>query len=369
MSNIVIACNHSYPLTGGCEKVVQQVAESMVEKSHKVSILSKSYTRIPFDYNGVRYQNCGINFFSFMKNIDAINPDYLMIYSDFFIFWPEILAKTKNINCKKIIFPVGLNATYKEKNSYLFDLFKNRSNDFIVVTHSSDYRDYNICKGNGIPVRIIPNGINFEEISKKDFSFREKYSINTKYILLCISNFFPGKAQEKLIPILNEVYKEIKDFTVVFICSTTSSSIINRTKSIFSSILEKYDFQSRVLCDIPREEVIESLFESDIFLFPSQKEVAPLVLLESMAAKLPWISLNVGNASALDGGVIVNSQKDKDGNCVYDNNVNTIFAKNILKLLLNSKLRKRLGKNGFNKVFSDFNWKDISESYNELFTL
>ena len=54
--------------------------------------------------------------------------------------------------------------------------------------------------------------------------------------------------------------------------------------------------------------VVEStIAEADLFLFPSTIECAPLVILEAMAAGVPWISYDVGNVRELDGGLVVGS--------------------------------------------------------------
>ena len=78
---------------------------------------------------------------------------------------------------------------------------------------------------------------------------------------------------------------------------------------------------------------IEFSENSNVFLFPTEKEVAPIVLLESMAASLPWISADVGNARGLEGGKVVSAQKDSRYHSVFDERVKSLFAKGISGLL------------------------------------
>jgi len=55
----------------------------------------------------------------------------------------------------------------------------------------------------------------------------------------------------------------------------------------------------------PSGAVGRELAEADVFLFTSQIECAPIVILEAMAAGLPWVSFDVGNVRELPGGIVV----------------------------------------------------------------
>jgi glycosyltransferase involved in cell wall biosynthesis len=58
--------------------------------------------------------------------------------------------------------------------------------------------------------------------------------------------------------------------------------------------------------DGSKREVVEAALSSaDLFLLPSRIECSPLVIIESMAASLPWISYDVGNVRELAGGIVV----------------------------------------------------------------
>jgi len=365
MAKIVIACNHDYTTsTGGCEIITKQIAENMVRMGHKCVIFSRAKWT-PTTENGVGIVNCGSNPNHFLKNLHNENADYLLVYSDYFCFWPIILAKSQEIKCKKILFPVGLN--YTLSNPVMVQMLKSRASQFKIVTHSEDYDDYLFLSKNNIPVSVIPNGVDLKEIHQQNFSFRQKYNIGDKKMFLCVSNFYPGKGQEFLPPILSELHKKYQDFIVVFISSTTEHMVLNRIRDRFSKGLSKCMFKSKMLIDIPREDVIQSLFEADTFLFPSQKEVAPLVLLEAMATGLPWISLDVGNVKSLKGGMIINTPKDKNGNSVYTQQTNDYFIKSIETILLDKENGNYLGETGREKIKKELNWEVISKQYSDLF--
>ena len=77
-----------------------------------------------------------------------------------------------------------------------------------------------------------------------------------------------------------------------------------------------------LLADPPRDQVVEAYWDADLFVFCSMVECSPLVLFEAMAAGLPFVSLDVGNAAEIaawsGAGVIVESARRDDGLVVAD---------------------------------------------------
>lgn len=371
MSDIAIACNHDYiSSVGGCEKVVQQIATKLSGLGHKCFVFSNSYSKFPIAKDNVGIQNCGKSYNQFCDHVNKINPDFLLIYSDFFIFLPPMLAQPSKIKAKKILFPVGLNNILS--SSIFSNLFIKNHSEFKVIAHSEKYTDFIFCKQNNIPVEIIPNGVDFEEFSPaSEPYFREKYGFDIhKKLFSNVSNFFPGKGQEILPKILFDIKSNVGDiFEMVFICSSSQIGAINRIRERFYKTIKSCDFQCKILVDIPRKDVVQSFFESDLFLFPSQKEVAPLVIIEAMAAGLPWVSFDVGNVSELLGGTIIKSSKDKSGFIIFDS-----LAKNLLHNAIMDCCKKYETKNTENKnriieeTKNKYNWDKIKLLYHKLFT-
>lgn len=369
MKKIIIGVNHSYPdSTGGCERVVYQIASGLQKKyNYECFILSNS-CKFPQKYNGVYVAPCPMVADDFFNKINSFNADHFFIYSDVFHQWPFIVQNPEKINCKKSVALVGMNCMLS--NQFLFNHFKRKCNEhFGVVVHSKNYQDYKICVGNSIPAVIIPNFVDMDEFIFTDKNnFREKYNIKENNIILCVSNFFPGKGQEFLVPIFNNIQKKGHDFIVVFISSTTQWAAIEQYKKMASRKINGSSFKSLFLNDISREDVVSAFKESDLFVFPSQKEVSPIVILEAMASRTPWVAMNVGNLEELSGGLLINNEKkDNNGFLRYDDSVYNMFVENIDTLLLDRGLGVKLGKEGLDMISSKYSLNSVLEKYDKFF--
>lgn len=353
MKNLIICVNHSYPdSVGGSEKVVKQISEGLVSDfGYKCTILSNS-SKEEKTINGVCIKKCSTIFSDFINQLNSLRPDHLFVYGDLFHQWSFILQNNR-LPFSKSIALVGMNGMIS--NKFLFEQFKKNKDNFSVITHSDNYQDFQECSKNSINVNVIPNGIDLKEFDFQKESFRKKYNIKEKYILLCVSNFFPGKGQEFLIPSLEKLNNNRKDFITVFVSSTCLWNAVEiRRKSIMSKT-KSLNFNSLFLNDIPREDIISAFLDADVFVFPSEKEVSPLVILESMASNTPWISLPVGNVRELKGGIIIKKHDD--------------FSKEIDCLLNNEGLRNALSKEGRKQIEEKYDFKEIIKIYDSVFSL
>jgi glycosyltransferase involved in cell wall biosynthesis len=368
MKKLVIGVNHSYPeSTGGSEKVVQQIAEGLSSQFGYECFIFSNTAKQERIINGVVIKKCSMVLSDFLNQLNKIKPDHFFIYGDLFYQWPLILSNTKKLLFSKSIALVGMNNMLS--NNFLFSQFKKTINDFSVITHSDNYQDFIECKNNSIPVSVIPNGINLDEFNIVNNNFRKKYNVTDKNIILCVSNFFPGKGQEFLAPIFERLYKKRKDFIVIFISSNCSWNIVESRRKNITNKINLLQFNSLFLNNIPREDVISAFLSSDVFVFPSQKEVSPLVILESMASRTPWISLPVGNVNKLKGGFIIDSnKKDIDGLMLYSDDVYQLFCDGIDRLLSDDKLKKILSYEGRKQIEEEYDFREIIKMYDKFFS-
>lgn len=369
MPGLLVCVNHAAPFhVGGSEKVVQQIVRSMKWK-HNIDchILTKFTYQQKTIHDGVVIERCAQTSEDFLEQVRSIDADYLLTYSDCFSHWSTLLREAEKIRCKQSIALVGMNDMIHDQN--MKSMFFNKNHLFRVITHSDNYQDYRYCSEKKIPVHVIPNGIDLDEFKDQNFSFREKYEITTPKMTLCVSNFFPGKGQDHLLHVLNKVAEKNKDFTAVFISSKVSFFVANNLMQRFEIMLKRFaKFKYVFLRDIPRRDTIQAFREADVFTFPSQQEVAPLVVLEAMATRTPWVSLSVGNVPTLHGGIVIPAVKKIRDQYQYDEEMYQQFANGVQQILSNSNLAKTLADEGYKQIESELNWDLIQEQYRKVIT-
>ena len=92
-----------------------------------------------------------------------------------------------------------------------------------------------------------------------------------------------------------------------------------------------------------------------------------MVILESMAAGIPWISFPVGNTPDLPGGVVVPCKiRDAQGYLRPSSLELESFSREIKELLINDSKRNDLGSAGLAMVNNFFNWDAVAEMYNAV---
>jgi len=355
-----IFCNFGPPSIGGSEEVIKQIARNL-SIYYDVTIYSHSQKN-PHkdDYDGVMHARSESGDYL----ISQINEnDHILVYSDSFWGWDTIVENIDKVVPDVSVALVG--AYYMQSHPAIFDLLKKNIDKFNLITHSSTTPDHKWCIDNDLPVKVIPNGVDLSEFSNNTIDFREKYKIKEKYILLNVAQFFYGKGQSSL----GLINKELKRYTDDFIIVQISSSIdypyeqrfLRKAKKNFNN--EKCLF----LRNIPREDVVSAFKNSDVFCFTSGKEVAPLVILESMAAGLPFVSLPVGDISNYPGVIINTAIEDKKGYKIIDKRTVEVYAYCMYPILVNDDLRKRLIRFGQEEV-EKLDWKNIVPQYDGIFS-
>lgn len=364
--HLVIAVNHSWDHVGGSERVVQQISEAMVSNyGYRVTVVSRSRTSDD-THNGVEYVRCARNPEDFIKQLRRLTPSHTLVYSDCFTYWSVLLKELENVPGTKSIALVGMNHMLGRSGD--MRMFLDKKDQIRTITHSDNYQDYKICTDKGITPTVIPNGVDLEEFDKAEYCFRDRYQIGTGNLIVCVSNFFPGKGQNHLIPPLRQLHEKGVDFTAVFISNNVNFPFARILSSVVEKSLATAKFKNRFFTSLARKYVVAAISEADVFAFPSQKEVAPLVVLEAMACRTPWVAMPVGNVPQLDGGKIVPSRcRDKDGFAKYDSESYKWFAKHLEDILTDEKLKKKLGDDGRYMIESTYNWEAISEQYDRVF--
>jgi len=157
------------------------------------------------------------------------------------------------------------------------------------------------------------------------------------------------------------------DTAVVYVFNSIKYKYGDRFLYNCKKLMQQYNCY--FLQDLPREDVVSAFKCSDVFLFASKKEVAPLVILESQAAGLPWVSLDVGDIENRHGGFIISSKNiDIKGYKCFSSQVVSKYISSLTHIICDDSIRKRLSEEGKRDI-KKYDWQKIYLYYDRVFKL
>jgi glycosyltransferase involved in cell wall biosynthesis len=396
-----------FPEKIGMSEVAKRISEGLVKQGHEVVILTGFNEKRQNDLiNGVKVVSFNIsgNYLDGFKGEVQEYIDYL-IYEKYDILvnfaaqqWAtdlcfDILDK---ITAKKIFVPTGFSGLFLKKyESYFYEM----KNWVLKYDHTIflgyKYRDYtfckNICNLSNDKISVITNGASKEEfLSVSKFDIKTKLCLNKNDKLIihigsytgykghieCLKIFYKSKLKNTNILFVGENF-ELND-SLKFISKFRWFKNLQNTffyrpwaiSNFFFYVMYSIKGYSKktFAISLKRNELIASLQQADLFLFPSNIECSPVVLFESMASKTPFLVSDVGNSKEIiewtNGGELLKTVIDKDGFSHIDINAS---AKHLFEILNNNKKLNTYGLNGYDAWLNNFTWENIVIQYENLY--
>lgn len=226
----------------------------------------------------------------------------------------------------------------------------------ITETVANEYKKINIPTNK---IELIPNGVDFDRISKKKtkFDIREKHNIsdNSK-IILSVGRHHPKKNYS----IIPDIIKYLLENN----CDVYWIVIGSKSRTTFGQEIDKHVMDRLILIDelkgeqgddlnleVPSDALTVYYKQSDIFAMPSVLETFGIVIIEAMSAGLPIVCFNAPGVSDI-----------MSKECGYICELNNIDE---------FKLKTMMLVNGNNLHFSqksakkaqNFKWDSISKKY------
>jgi glycosyltransferase involved in cell wall biosynthesis len=195
-------------------------------------------------------------------------------------------------------------------------------------------------------IETIRNGINLDTMITKTIDFKEKYKIESSYILF-VGRFSKVKGIDILLQAIKILKNkdELKD--IIFVIMGVDFGFQNE---MFRMIDEfKINEKILVIKNPSRDDVIAAYRESEFLVLPSRWELSPLTPLEGFSFKKPVISSDVH-------GIPYTLEKDRNCILIQAEDYNEL-AESIIKLVIDEEKRIKLGVSGFNSVNSELNSK------------
>lgn len=193
-------------------------------------------------------------------------------------------------------------------------------------------------------VSICPNGIPVVNLEYKERN-------NPIPRLLFLSNLIVSKG----VIVLLDALKILKDKGYSFVCDFVGGETKEIDGNRFAEEVNKRGLNQLVIYHGKKygHEKEQLFSQTDVFVFPTNEDCFPLVLLEAMSYHLPIVTTNEG---AIPDEVI-----DGENGLIGEQKNPRSIADCIEKILCNKEIRKEMGKNGYQKLIEHFTI-DVYES-------
>lgn len=348
MKKLLIFTNHTLPAnTGGCEIIVDNIACNFSHRGVDVCVYGSDVQ------TEMSYNNYAVKKFSDQTSVSEAclqlnKDDCILVYSDSCFAWPHIINLIDVLPCRVVLCTVGF--YYSSKHPVVLRKIKNNKDKIKIVVHSSLHPEVKYLSSMGVPYSIIPNAVDLKEFEKTICVEANVFKIIT------IANCYPNKGHPQCIEALKLIHEKGIEFEWDVFCTTSTVPVARNMTRILKQSMDVLPFKATMNLDSSRSYLIECLKSSTLLIHGSVSEVAPVVILEAMAARCPWVCFDVGNVRELCGGLVA---KDPDKNIVD-------LSTQAEKLLMDYELRQNLKIDGYNLIQTKFCWEKVIEEYNKI---
>jgi len=373
-----------HPSIGGAQEVVRQISERLVKMGHDVTIATTKIPRKSLIYNGVKIKEFDISG-NYVKGYIGNTTDYLnfVLNSDYDIImnyaaqqWATdlLLPLLKKIRAKKILVPCGYSGLKSHDYVQYYENLKKWLHDYdATIYHSNEYQDIIFAKENNVnKIVFIPNGADEKEfLNPVDDSIWELINLpRERFIILTIGNHTGAKGHYESIKIFE--LANIRNSTLLIIGNPVENGCyyqcLKKSFLFNYNIKNKYKKKNIIIGKFSREEIVNLLKISNLFLFPSNIECSPIVLFEAMASSTAFVCSNVGNAKEIikwsNGGILIPTFTKNDGYSTVDLKKG---AEIVELLFFNDEIRNSLAQSGFENWKNKYTWEKIARKYEKLY--
>ena len=203
-------------------------------------------------------------------------------------------------------YPEYFDSKFGKWYRYLLPKLVNNCIGVITVSDFSKNRILNHIDTDPDKIIVVPNGINFENITKKDASFsiyQFTENLRFKRYVLCVGTIEPRKNISSLLQAWSKISNHISD-DLCLIITGKKDSLIQFAKSNTDIVLPDNVFFSGF---VTKELLYHLYANSELFVYPSLYEGFGLPPLEAMASGVPIISSNISSIPEVvgDAGLLI----------------------------------------------------------------
>ena len=348
------------PLIGGAERVVQRVSEGLASRGHEVVVVtsgsrrSETLNRVRierFPLSGNAARGISGDTRAVLRIVDEFAPDIVFNYAAQTWHADTFASRIGEPRSYRLVLaPCGFSAMEDPRYAGYFSQMRSWLPHYdALVLHSAVYRDWEFAAAAGTPpnlMHVIPNGADEPPL-------RRAHS-RAETLFATVGSHVRSKGHSEFVAAVRQIGSTTAARGVVVAPPRRGLDIARgcQPRCLLESL--RPDRVIRFIDGRPLGAVGGVLAEADAFLFPSQIECAPIVILEAMAAGVPWVSYDVGNVRELAGGVVVGSLDE-----LVDAGA---------QLARRPGERARLGEGGRRAWRQRYRWPQIVDRYEQLFT-
>ncbi len=300
---VLLVVDFFYPSIGGTERLAEHTGVALTKLGMTVEVAARRLaTRNVSEVNGMRIHEIGDDReHDLAQVLREGHFDAILVQSDP-TSWPAMVAPTLvDQDARTVVVPCinaenfAIMAGNPAVRSAVLDRL--RRADAVGVSSLSGF-DQRFARDNGLSSVYVPNATPGLEPTP---GFRSRHGLREDVpLLLCVGNEWAVKNH---IGLLEALHEDDGSWQLAVIGSPAEHEphVAARVRE-----LAAHDPRVLILGGLPPDEVADAMLASNILLLPSLAEATPMVILEAMSCRLPWIATpQCGAVHDHAGGLIV----------------------------------------------------------------
>jgi glycosyltransferase involved in cell wall biosynthesis len=366
------------PAVGGVQEVVRQVSERLAARGHEVTVATSADPRrgqggpvdvVGFDVHGNEVRGMEGDVEGYRRFVTEGDWDVVMAYAAQQWTCDALLPVLDSVPGRKVFAPCGFSALHDPAYAGYFATLRERLHDFdALIFHSDSYQDIEFARDAGAGgITVISNAADEREFGalRERGAFRAAHGLaEDGPLLLTVGGHTGLKGHAQSMATL----RYMRERATLAIVGNTPTGRGCLPQCRVRAVMTRLRGRRVLLLDPPRSQVLEAYADADLFVFCSMVECSPIVLFEAMAAGLPFVSVDVGNAAEIaewgGAGVIVPSRRRTDGLVEADPRA---VASAVDELLADPDRRRAMGESGRRAWQERFTWEAAAGRYEELY--